>query len=414
MATPSVIRAVPSVGPTGGGNLVQIYGDGFSVPEIDWTVTGVSSEPSPSVQVLFDDVPAIRVDVARSNLLLVRPPVSPIISVVIRMTQNPALTFSTTGGKRIIRSTGDWIANGFRSGQTIRVSKTASNNRNYHIQDVSASTLTLLTSDAVVDEGPLTGVILESREYGEGFVTLTVRNLDANGLPVPGEEVVVEEGYKFQRVQTGSETDLTRVVRQLVRELRKQVIPNVGLSYHSEFDPETGDLLNITGMASLPGIALTGPNLSENMFYSIHGYFVSETVEGTKYLREAPRTHDLSFDFVCISDSLFELVNLQALLIQWARRNTTLSVYRDPEDLSLGSVEYEMELTGSLPMNLESNESNIRYFSGGIIIRGVDIEDMIGFSDMPIGIINEVENIELGLNQTGESFDVGPSPGSAP
>ncbi len=66
-------------------------------------------------------------------------------------TTEQTLTFRDNGAAAdtITRSSGDWIAEGFRAGQSIKVSGTTSNNRTYIIADATPTTLTL-TSGAML------------------------------------------------------------------------------------------------------------------------------------------------------------------------------------------------------------------------------------------------------------------------
>ena len=44
-----------------------------------------------------------------------------------------------------------------------------------------------------------------------------LRNLDENGVPIPGEEATLAAAYRFLRPRIVSESDLTRLVRTLLR-----------------------------------------------------------------------------------------------------------------------------------------------------------------------------------------------------
>lgn len=90
MAVPTVIRILPVgfavtdpvEGPVSGSQLVEIYGDGFRLPNMDpVTVTVgdiVEAPASPSVRVTFGGVSALTSDAVASNRLLVVTPPSPV------------------------------------------------------------------------------------------------------------------------------------------------------------------------------------------------------------------------------------------------------------------------------------------------------------------------------------------------
>jgi hypothetical protein len=77
----------------------------------------------------------------------------------VRMTGNPSLTFAEVGatGDTITRSAGSWITDGFVVGDWITVTGSASNNVAGKIASLSATVITLDTTDLVA-EGPVANV----------------------------------------------------------------------------------------------------------------------------------------------------------------------------------------------------------------------------------------------------------------
>jgi hypothetical protein len=101
-----------------------------------------------------------------------------------------------------------------------------------------------------------------------GAADVVLRNLDPDGVPVPGEEATLTAAYRFLRAPIVREADLTRVVRALLRELKRQVIENVSASVALDYDDTPSDGLNVVAMAKLPSLVLSGPRLVENRFFS--------------------------------------------------------------------------------------------------------------------------------------------------
>jgi len=257
---------------------------------------------------------------------------------------------------------------------------------------------------------------IKANAYGEGVVALTVRNVDDLGVVIPGETVTLTNGITYSRAQLALESDLTRITRQILREFRLQTIPNVSVSTHTDFDPETGDLLNITGLASLPGIALIGPDLEENREYTRNQRTItSATAPGEFVLRRSSYTVNLTFGIVGVSDLKVELTNLMAVVNSYFERNKSIALLRNPSDPSLGSVEYEIDFTedGDLKTINTSGESNIRAFSGRFVIRGFDMQDLTGFSGDQIidkTASTDDDGARVSTYQLGQSYKVGPSP----
>lgn len=418
MGVPAVFNIEPSRGPTAGRALVQIYGDNFRLPIVAENPSGVTPPPEPSVEVLFDGEPATDVQVLRTNRVAARTPISPISGSVIRMTGAPDLTFAPGAPDTIVRSAGNWKADGFRAAQKIKVSRagagSSDNDGERTVASLTTTTLFLSSSGELVAEGPVSDVSVESRAYGEGKVDVVVRNLDDNGDPIPGEEITVEDGYHFSRVRLTDEAHLTRLVREFVRLWRKQVIANVSTTTHTEYDADTGDEYSIVELAELPGIGINGPDLSENRFFSINGTVEVELPNGEVILRRVPYTVDLTFEITGVSNSQVELLNLMTLATQVVDRNPYFYLDRDPNDPSQGRVRYEMdfETGGDFAVTGTANADNLRSFSGTVVVRGFEIEDLAGFTgERGVRVVVPVEELEVSLNQTGESYDVGPSPG---
>ncbi len=414
MAVPIVFNVIPSRGPTTGRSGVHIYGDAFRLPTVDWSAPGIAPTVGPTVRVFFGDTACSNVRVLRSNHLFVLAPPTPIADVTLRMLGSPTVTFANVSPATVTRSAGSWLSDGFRSGQYITIAKSTSNNGTFKVDVASASTLTLSATATLVDEGPTSGVEIESHAYGEGKVDVTIRNCDDDGDSIPGETVVVADAYTYSRVQLATETNLARLVRKLIRELRKQIIPNVMLGVNTEYDQSTGDRMSLVMLAALPGIALNGPVLSEDRFFSLNGMVTTISEDGTVELRPAPYTVDLTFDMIGVSDSQVELLNLMALATQVIDRNPYLYLDRVDGNPGAGQVRYEFDFAagGDFQTAANENTSNIRSFSGSVVVRGVDLEDLAGFAGESIVEVTQVvEEIVTSLDQTGESYDVGPSPG---
>jgi hypothetical protein len=228
---------------------------------------------------------------------------------------------------------------------------------------------------------PLDGLSVDN--YGVGDVDVIVTNLDDNGDPIPGETVTVTDGFSYRKVKLdgANKSDLLRIVEALIKELKKQVISNVMITVHTEYDSSTGDGLNITDIAEIPAIVIAGPDLPENRFYSLNER-PEQSDNSDVDIRRRPRTVDIIFDIIGISDSTEELLNLMHLVNEFVNRNIYLQMLRDPDNLSLGYVSYEfgMQEGGNFEVNSRLSTSNMRSFSGTVIIRGFDIEGFADFS----------------------------------
>lgn len=264
---------------------------------------------------------------------------------------------------------------------------------------------------------PLAGLAADN--HGADPVDVEVFNLDGvTGLPIAGETVTVADGYEYRRPQLAHASGLLLLVAEVVLMFKRQVIANVSISTNTDYDSDTADLLNITDLAEFPGIAITGPDLLQNRFYSTN---TREAVPGTnagefRTTREA-YTVDVGFSLIGVSDHKIEMINMMNATQLLFRRNTELYLLRDPADPSLGTVKYEFQLTegGDLKTIGVPNNSNVRAFGGSFLVRGFDIEGLDEFAgDFGGGASKTTNDAEVALDpadQLGATFRVGPGPG---
>jgi hypothetical protein len=217
--------------------------------------------------------------------------------------------------------------------------------------------------------------------YGEGSVDVVVRNLASNGTPIAGEEATLAAGYKYRRVQLARESELNRLNRALLREWNVQVLSNVSMTTHTDFDPETGDAKNITALATIPGIALLGPELTTNRFYSVNQRPVTALAGIERAIRRVPETVDVTYTIVGAARLHVEATNLMAIVRGFFEQNKSVSIYRDKDDPSKGSVEFPIELdrVNDLKMDLTPSDANVHWFSGRFSVKGFTFEDLAGF-----------------------------------
>jgi hypothetical protein len=213
-----------------------------------------------------------------------------------------------------------------------------------------------------------------------GPADVVLRNLADDGVPIPGEEVTLAGGFTYQLPPLAAESDLARLVRTLLRELKRQVLPNVSLTVQTDFDAQTGDELHIAELASLPALVLVGPELREDRFHSLNQLPEVAGSPGTVLRRRVPYTVDLAFTIIGASDHTVELLNLMAATQLFFHKNKFLEMSRSPASPLGGRVRYEMDLApdGDLRVTSQPNDSNVRSFSGSFVVRGFDLEDLAG------------------------------------
>lgn len=230
---------------------------------------------------------------------------------------------------------------------------------------------------------------------GEGAVTVTIENLDDAGDPIPGESVTAPDAYTFRRVKLDAtaESDFTRLVRSLIQEMKRQLLPEVVWTQHTDYDPETSTAF--VEVAKTPAFVLAGPRTPENRFYSLNENpeaRVGDVVE----IRRKPRTIDLVFQLIGISDHPIECLNMIPLAIEFMNRNPYLEMPRDPDDSSKGTARWEFAQTDEFEIRSRPNTSNVHFFTGEVTIRGFDVEGFAGvprddLSDLATELATEVD-----------------------
>ena len=257
--------------------------------------------------------------------------------------------------------------------------------------DVAAEDVQVLSS---------TELLVSTPSADAGTVGVTVRNIDEDGDVVPGEEVLEEDAFTFERPKlettpdgTGGsrgEPTLTRVVRALLRKMKREVLENTVLTVHTDY-PELPAGSSSAMVSKLPAIAIAGPELTLNRFYSLNVERYEAAEAGRAYALRPPYTVDAIFTLAAADDSVVRLTTLMHEVISFFERNKTLRVQRDPT--ADGDVEFEMELTsrGLTFATATPNNMNVRTFSGQVTIRGVDIDD----SAMAEALVTEIADVVL-------------------
>jgi hypothetical protein len=246
---------------------------------------------------------------------------------------------------------------------------------------------------SVRDEGGVSLADVRTPGHAEAVVDITLRNLDASGAPVPGEEAVLGGCYRFLRPRIVREADLTRLVRGLLRELKRQIIANTSMTVSVDYDDTTIDGLNVVALSRLPSVVLSGPKVNENRFFSTnepHEDVVPGSSGPELLRRRPPFTVDLSFTITAASDRTVELLNLMAAVATFLNRNRWLELPRDPDDEGAGAVRWEMDPEGDFQTRLDGPD-DVRAFNCGFVVRGFDIDE-----GLPLDRGKEVA--ELGLD----------------
>jgi len=260
------------------------------------------------------------------------------------------------------------------------------------VEVVSATLLGLLTP--VGDPGP---------NATDHAVNVVLKNLDAAGVPIPGEQATLALGFTYALPPLTTDSDFTRIVAKLILDLRQQVCQETVKSVETDWSDSTSAAAGLEGAAKLPSLTLLGPRITRDGMRSTWAP-AAENVGTSVRRHHFPSTLDLEFTLVIATNDDVELLNLTAQVVEFFRRNPWLYVDRDPDDASLGQVKYEMGWTDTgFPANVNMpNLSNLRSNSGTVLISGVDIESLVGFTDEGVQSVGAlVDTVGVTYENTG-------------
>ena len=210
-----------------------------------------------------------------------------------------------------------------------------------------------------------------------GLVEVTLQNLGPDGRPVPGEVVTLRCAYKYQRQPVARESELTRAVRHVLRELKRQVLANVSTTVSVDYDDTVVDGQSLIALARVPALVLTGPVLRPNRFYA-HNEPQVDVIPGAPgpelVRRKPPATFDLVFTITGASERTVELFNLMAAVATFLNRNRWLELLRDPATPERGTVRWELDADGEFRVQLAGRD-DLRAFTCGFVVRGFDVDE---------------------------------------
>ncbi len=218
---------------------------------------------------------------------------------------------------------------------------------------------------------------LRSPPHAPGPVELVLSNLDASGTAIPGERTTWPSAYHYVRASLVQETDLSRVVRQVLRLLKQQVLENSSLAVSVEYDDTPTDGQSLILLAKLPAVALAGPTLRPNRFYSQNVLREQAVVGplGLELQRVGPSaTVDLVFSLTGASTRTSELLHLMTSVAAFLHRQRWLELPRDPANAALGTVRWELDPEGEM-RSQPLGRDDVRAFSCGFVLRGFDIHE---------------------------------------
>jgi hypothetical protein len=223
--------------------------------------------------------------------------------------------------------------------------------------------------------------------HAHALVDVTLQNLDDDGAVAQ-----FLEAYRYERAPIVAESDLTRLVRTLLHELKRQVLANASIAVSVDYDDTPQDGVEIVAMAALPSLVLSGPRLREDRVLSTnvaHEDVVAGPAGPELLRRRPPYTVDLEFTITAASERTVELLNLMAAVATFLNRNRWIELQRDPSDAARGTVRWELDADGEFRTQL-AGKDDVRAFTCGFVVRGFDVDE-----GLPLDLGKRVTEPEL-------------------
>lgn len=228
-----------------------------------------------------------------------------------------------------------------------------------------------------------------------GVVDLTLKNLDSDGVPIPGETATLPAAFTFERPNMRLAGDAHRLIYQLWQMLKDQVFADTGYQGpHVDYRKSDSAVAQIR----LPNLTLSGPTLTPNLFYSQQGNEHIPTGVDTYLTRKRRMRFDMEFQLNGASDGKAELLGMRTSLTTFFNSNTMVRIPRDPTNLGAGYAEYELVLGDEGIRDTSTlSVSSVSTFMTSFILRAVEFETVGGFAgDAIVGRGATADTLELG------------------
>ena len=170
-----------------------------------------------------------------------------------------------------------------------------------------------------------------------------------------------------EKVDLSLESDLTRMVRTLIQEIKRDILANTSLTVSVDYLPMVHDQFEVIALSKLSCLILSGPRMSINRFYG-----TNESIQDSEStVRVGPLTMDLSFTMTGGSTRTAELLNLMAQVGSFLNQHPWFEMARVPGGSEL--IRWEMAPEGDFRVNLHGMD-DVRAFQTGVVIRGFDLD----------------------------------------
>lgn len=388
MTAPTITSITPDRGHAMGRVFVIISGTDFQTPDDPDPSISPVPEPTQRVAVTFGGVPAMAAEVVEadgSEIWAIAPELDPTVDrLVFTVDLDTSTTVLTVAG-------GHTLVNGMLVFLTTKARPKdfpapLDGATGYYVGDADqgAGTLTLSLTDG--------GAAIELTAAGSGELVLNapkrvevvVQNLDSDGEAIPDESASFM-GYAPVRPNLADEGHLATVVGELIKRLRRGIVANVSWMTSTDYDDETGDTIVAVPLGELPAIFLTDLRTPTDLEYAAGSQGEEEINPddeedpGNVIVVKPPEIVRVTVTIIAVSDDPIETLNMNQAVIKLFRDFPTLTVPRDIANLSLGTIEYDIDFSREVAGSVSVvGNDNTTFSAYEVSIRGVRLEDIPG------------------------------------
>lgn len=216
--------------------------------------------------------------------------------------------------------------------------------------------------------------------HDAGAADVALQNLDDTGAAIAGEVVTAVGAVTYARPKLTDAPDFDRLNRQIIRELKRQILPNVVQFVSVDFGETPFDF---TALGELPALVISHPDMVEDRpHYNSNADIEQGGAPATTFTkRRAPRTYMVTYTIWGFAKLAQQVIPLQVLVGQFFDRNPRLTIAVDPNDSSKGEISYTMYVPIEAPLRGTTvpNPNDIKSFTGTFVIRGVNVEELASF-----------------------------------
>ncbi len=192
--------------------------------------------------------------------------------------------------------------------------------------------------DLLLPEGPDVPVGAEAPDP----VDVVLRNLDAEGDPVPGEAVTAAAAFQWRRLDLLNDSPMVRLAKAIVLSLRRGVLEATEIATAVEYEDDDG-AVRLTTVAKTPSLVLAGPTATRNNFLRRLAYRTEALPNGDVRVRGPSLTYDLEWVLNVYTRTNLQRFQLAGACVGWLRAHPWISMLTDEGDPDSGLSRWRIE-----------------------------------------------------------------------